>query len=108
MKKTLIIIALLLFSFFTSGYKKPDYYTIDSEKNAYIHNNKGLYYIRERMYYPAIEEFKNAISLSPDTQATAVFYNNLGQAYMAVGRRIWLWIVLNVRFCNTVSTLITI
>ena len=85
MKKFSIIIALLLFSFFTSGYKKPDYYTIDSEKNAYIHNNKGLYYIRERMYYPAIEEFKNAISLSPDTQATAVFYNNLGQAYMVVG-----------------------
>lgn len=85
MKKTTIILFLLLFSFFTSGYKKPDYYTIDSVKNAQIHNNKGLYYVRERMYYPAIQEFKTAISLNPDTQSTAVYYNNLGEVYMTVG-----------------------
>lgn len=68
-----------------SGYKKPEYYTIDAVRNAYIHNNRGLNYVAERMYYPAIEEFKIAISLNPNTQATAVYYNNLGETYMKIG-----------------------
>lgn len=86
MKKTTIIFALILFSFLTSGYKRPDFYTIDSVKNARIHNNKGIMYLEERLYYPAIQEFKIAISLNPNTQATAVYYNNLGETYMKVGK----------------------
>ena len=75
MKKTITILSLILISFLTSGYKKPDFYTINSVKNARIHNNKGIMYLEERLYYPAIEEFKIAISLNPNTQATAVYYN---------------------------------
>lgn len=60
-------------------------YTIDAEKNAYEHNNLGIMYVEEKDYYAAIQEFKIAISLNPKTQATAVYYNNLGKVYMKIG-----------------------
>lgn len=84
--KRYYIIILLFFGLIFSGYKKPDCYTIDAEQNAYLHNNKGLIYLDENAYYPAIQEFKIAISLSPDVQASAVFYNNLGECYMKLGK----------------------
>jgi len=58
---------------------------LDPEKNAYVHNNYGLQYLNIGQYYAAIEEFKIAISLNPDTQATSVFYTNLGETYMKLG-----------------------
>lgn len=60
-------------------------YTIDPEKNAYDHNNKGVMYVEEKCYYAAIQEFKMAISLNPKKQATAVYFNNLGKVYMTIG-----------------------
>ncbi len=60
-------------------------YTIDAEKNAYIHNNKGIEYASEKLYYAAIQEFKIAISLNPKKQSTAVYFNNLGKVYMEIG-----------------------
>lgn len=84
MKKVLILFLLFL-GLSASGYRKPDVYVIDATKNAYLHNNMGLRYMNERQYYAAIQEFKIAISLNPDTQATAVYYNNIGDAYMAIG-----------------------
>lgn len=83
--KKYILITLILFSFLTSGYKKPDVYKIDAVKNAYWHNNVGLRYVDDKCYYAAIQEFKIAISLNPNTQATAVYYNNLGEVYMTIG-----------------------
>lgn len=83
MKK--IIILLIFTSFLVSGYKKPEVTVIDATKNAYFHNNLGLNYMNERCYYAAIQEFKIAISLNPNTQATAVYYNNIGDAYMLIG-----------------------
>jgi len=80
--KKIYITTLIIFSFIFSGYKMTEEYVIDSEQNAYIHNNLGLMYMREQQYYPAIQEYKIAISLSPDVQASAVFYNNLGECYM--------------------------
>lgn len=77
--------SLILFSFLTSAYRKPDVYEIDATKNAYIHNNLGLTYVDEKCYYAAIQEFKIAISLNPNTQATAVYYNNLGEVYLTIG-----------------------
>ena len=68
-----------------SGYRKPYKYTIDAGKDAYFHNNVGLNYLRDRIYYAAIQEFKIAIQLSPNTQATAVFKTNLGETYMYIG-----------------------
>lgn len=68
-----------------SGYRKPYKYTIDAGKDAFYHNNVGLNYLKDRIYYAAIQEFKIAIQLSPNSQATAVFKNNLGETYTYIG-----------------------
>ena len=73
--KKLALISLLFCAVLFSGYRKPDFYTIDSEKNAYYHNNLGLNYLKDHWYYPAIQEFKIAISLSP----------NLADCYVELG-----------------------
>ena len=83
--KNFICIFLLLTTILCVGYRKPYRYVIDAERDAYYHNNVGLNYLRDRIYYAAIEEFKIAITLSPDTQATAVFQSNLGETYMYIG-----------------------
>ena len=83
--KKLLVLSLIFFSIITSAYRKPDVYEVDATKNGYIHNNRGLMYMREKCYYAAIQEFKIAISLNPDTQATSVYYNNIGDAYMKIG-----------------------
>lgn len=85
MTKKFLILCLLLVTFFCSAYKKPYRYTILAEKDAYYHNNLGLNYLKDRVYYGAIQEFKIAISLSPTTQASAIFYNNLGETYNFIG-----------------------
>lgn len=85
MIKRFFTILLLLIIVFCSGYKKPYKYTILAEKDAFFHNNLGLNYLKDRIYYAAIQEFKIAISLSPSTQASAVFYNNLGETYNFIG-----------------------
>lgn len=77
---TLIILALL-----ASGYIRPDVYKIDAGKNATLHNNIGLNFVADKNYYDAIQEFSLAIALNPRTQATAVYYNNLGETYMKLG-----------------------
>ncbi len=86
MKKFLTII--LLAAMTLPAFAKPGTivtYTIDPEKNAYDHNNKGIMYLEEKCYYAAIQEFKIAISLNPRTQATAVYFNNLGKTYLIIG-----------------------
>ncbi len=59
--------------------------TIKAENNAYLHNNKGLLYLKEDYYFGAIKEFEMAIDLLPNTQATASFYVNLGTTYEKIG-----------------------
>lgn len=83
--KKLISVLLLLTIILCSGYRKPYKYTIDAEKDAFLHNNIGLNYLKDRIYYAAIQEFKIAIQLSPNTQATAIFKNNLGETYVFIG-----------------------
>lgn len=85
MIKKILTFFLLIVIVFCSGYKKPHKYTIEAEKDAFYHNNVGLNYLKDRIYYAAIQEFKIAISLSPSTQASAIFYNNLGETYIFIG-----------------------
>lgn len=85
MRKKFLTFFLLVLMVFTCGYRKPYKYVIESEKNAFYHNNLGINYLKDRVYYAAIQEFKIAISLSPSTQATAIFYNNLGETYVFIG-----------------------
>lgn len=86
MKKILITLILILTMqpvFSAPGTSVT--YVIDPEKNAYEHNNLGIVYVEEQAYYAAIQEFKMAISLNPKTQATSVYFNNLGKVYMTIG-----------------------
>lgn len=86
MKRFLILCAMIILS--TPVVAAPGTvvsYTINPEKNAYEHNNLGIMYVEEKDYYAAIQEFKIAISLNPKTQATAVYFNNLGKVYMTIG-----------------------
>lgn len=85
MKKLLIILIILFLNIPAYSAGTIVTYTIDPEKNAYDHNNKGVMYMEEKCYYAAIQEFKIAISLNPKTQATSVYFNNLGKVYMLIG-----------------------
>ena len=85
MLKKILTVFLFFVIILCSAYKKPYKYTIRAEKDAYYHNNVGLNYLQDRLYYAAIQEFKIAISLSPSTQASAIFYNNLGETYTFIG-----------------------
>lgn len=86
--RKLYLTLLILFFNTTLAYSVPHTiatYTIDPERNAFEHNNLGIVYMEEKFYAAAIEEFKMAISLNPKTQATAVYFNNLGRAYLKLG-----------------------
>ena len=80
-----VSIVLLLCLFLTCGYRRPDKFVIDAVTNASRHNLNGINYLQEHCYYAAIQEFKIAIQLSPNTQATAIFKNNLGEVYNFIG-----------------------
>lgn len=81
MKKIFISVVLVTFCFIFSGYRKPEVYVINAQHNAIIHNNLGISALREGNYAFAISEFDLAIRLNPNTQATSVYYRNLGNAY---------------------------
>lgn len=59
---------------------------IDAAKNAAWHNSRGVNYYKDGDYYAALKEFKLAIELSPYSQASSVYYNNLGKVYLIFGR----------------------
>ncbi len=80
----ILSVLLLVVLFFCTGLAIEPY-KIDAEKNARTHNNKGVVYLKENMYFAAIEEFKIAVSLNPNTQASSTFYNNLGSTYLKIG-----------------------
>lgn len=79
---TIFIIILLPLKSYSSNKNYVGLMTIDPEKNAYVHNNFGLEYLNIGQYHAAIEEFKIAIYLNPDTQATSIYLNNLGETYL--------------------------
>lgn len=85
LKSLMLILALFLTTLTVSAYQKPDVYVIDAERNAVSHNNRGLEAMDDENYFEAVQEFSLAILLNPKTQATATYYNNLGQAYMKLG-----------------------
>ncbi len=89
MKKSFLIFGLLLISLIFSGAQVSEVYVIDAEKNSSMHNNLGAAYMSEQNYFAAIQEYKIAISLNPHSQASAVYYNNLGEAYMIINQTKW-------------------
>lgn len=88
LKVLIIIFSLLLFSNIVNAETKVMQLGINEykpEHNAYVHNNRGLLYVEVEQYHAAIQEFKIAIALNPNTQATSVYYGNLGDLYMKLG-----------------------
>lgn len=81
LKRIFLFICIFIF---TTGYAKPTVgiTEIDAVNNAYIHNNHGLVYMEMGNYYAAVLEYKMAIQLNPNTQATAIYYNNLAKCYL--------------------------
>jgi len=79
--QALKVIILLTAMIFMQG----STFVIDPAKNAVWHNDRGLFFLRMDNYYGAIQEFKIAISLNRNTQASAAFYYNLGSAYKKIG-----------------------
>lgn len=73
---------LIFASLFVTAYSKPNTTVIDAQNNAYVHNNHGIVYMEMGNYYAAVLEYKMAIQLNPNTQATAVYYNNLAKCYL--------------------------
>src|SRR5574344_1522340 len=87
-KNVVLLFAILFFISIIpvfANFERADIYRIDATKNASHHNNLGLELLEEDQYYAAIEEFNIAINLNPNTQATAVYYNNLGETYFKLG-----------------------
>ena len=78
----LFLIIFVLFSLNIISYADE---TIQAENNAYRHNNKGLLYLEDKYYFGAIKEFQIAIDLNPNSQASSVFYYNLGNTYETIG-----------------------
>lgn len=78
------IVSLLIFFFLITSSAFADE-VIKAQNNAYRHNNKGLIYLEENYYYGAIKEFQIAIDLNPNTQATSIYYTNLGKTYEKIG-----------------------
>jgi len=62
---------------------------IDPVANAVMHNDKGIKFMQEGFYYPAINEFRIAIALNHNSAASAAFYNNIGLAYIKIHKYDW-------------------
>lgn len=78
---------LLIFAFLVPcvySYEANVVNDIDAARNAKEHNNQGVAFLRDKDYYAAIKEFEIAIGINPNTQATSVYYNNLGHTYMKI------------------------
>lgn len=80
-----VFIIFCLFFIPLAAQAKMDVMKIDAQKNAIDHNNRGVIYMQDRYYAPAIKEFQMAVLLDPDTQASSVYYANLANCYMKIG-----------------------
>ena len=79
-----VLVSLFFLSADVASAKMP-VFKIDAQRNAVEHNNKGVVYMQDRYYAPAIKEFEMAILLDSDTQASAVYYANLANCHLRIG-----------------------
>lgn len=59
---------------------------VDASSNAKMHNNLGTMYFNNKDYFAAIKEYRIAIGINPNSQATAIYFNNLGKTYLVLGK----------------------
>lgn len=87
-KRSLVFLFIWVFLSLQNA-QSVEKYVIDARKNAVMHNNMGVTYEKERSYYAALKEYKIAISLDPNSSATASYYNNLGGVYIKLKYYNW-------------------
>ena len=81
------LFALFILTFFLQGYEyKYEVPKLDATNNAASRNSKGIMYMEMGHYNAAMTEFKVAISLNPNSPASAAYYNNLGLLYMKMNK----------------------
>lgn len=61
-------------------------FVIDASENAVWHNTKALELYKDGYLNEAVQELKIAISLSPNSTASASFFNNLGSVYFDMNK----------------------
>lgn len=62
---------------------------LDASNNAVWHNAMGLECMNQGNIPGAISEYKIAIALKADKSVSSAFHNNLGLAYLKIGRPQW-------------------
>lgn len=83
------ILTLIILTFFLQGYEyKYEVPKLDATNNAASRNSKGIMYMEMGYYNAAMTEFKVAISLNPNSPASAAYYNNLGLLYIKINKLI--------------------
>lgn len=83
---TIFGVAFTLFFTIQCAHSESVVKPINAENNARMHNGRGVMYMKEKDYLAAIKEFKIAIALNPRKQSTASYFNNLGCAYLEIGK----------------------
>jgi len=82
-----ILATIFVLSFFLQGYEyKYEVPKLDATNNAASRNNKGIMYMEMGHYNAAMTEFKVAISLNPNSPASAAYYNNLALLYIKMNK----------------------
>ena len=82
-----ILATIFVLAFFLQGYEyKYNAPTLDATNNAANRNNKGIMYMEMGHYNAAMTEFKVAISLNPNSPASAAYYNNLALLYTKMNK----------------------
>ena len=84
MKKIFLFFLLICVPFFM-GPQMP----LDASCNAVWHNAAGLECMNQGNIPGAISEYKIAIALKADKSVSSAFHNNLGIAYLKMGRPQW-------------------
>ena len=59
---------------------------IDPTKNARLHSNMGNVYFDEKKYISALKEYEIAYNISPSSQASGAYLNNIAKCYIALGQ----------------------
>ncbi len=82
-----ITLLLIILCIFIQGYEyKYETPKLDATNNAAKRNSQGIMYMEMGQYAAAMTEFKVAISLNPNSPASAAYYNNLGLLYMKLNK----------------------
>ncbi len=85
MKKIFLLCFLVILTPLFEGFNEP----LNPSNNAVWHNAMGLEFMSQGNIPGAISEYKIAIALKADKSVSSAFHNNLGIAYLKIGKPEW-------------------